>query len=69
GKKTPFVQFHIKQGIVLFVIEAVLAAIPVIGWMVIGVPIVVSLYAMMQALSGKQWELPYIGQYAKKINL
>lgn len=69
GKKTPFVQFHVRQGIVLFVIEAVLAAIPFFGWMVIVVPIVASLYGLMQALAGRQWELPILGKYAKRINL
>ncbi len=69
GKKSPFMQFHVRQGIVLFVIEALLAAIPVIGWMAILVPVVASLYGAMQALAGRQWELPYIGKYAKRINL
>jgi hypothetical protein len=29
----------------------------------------VSIYALLQALSGKWWEMPYLGEYAKKINL
>lgn len=69
GKKSPSVQFHVRQGIVLFVIEAVLAAIPFFGWMLIAVPIVASIYGLLQALSGRQWELPVVGKYAKKINL
>lgn len=69
GKKTPFLIFHLRQGIVLFVIEAILAAIPFFGWMAIIVPILASLYALMQALSGRQWELPVVGKYAKRINL
>jgi uncharacterized membrane protein len=69
GKKSPSVQFHVRQGIVLFVIEAVLAAIPLFGWMLIAVPIIASIYGIMQALAGRQWELPIVGKYAKRINL
>lgn len=69
GKKSPNVQFHVRQGIVLFIIEALFAAIPVIGWMALAVPVVASLYGMLQALAGRQWELPFVGKYAKKINL
>lgn len=68
-KKTPFLQFHVRQGIVLFVIEALFSAVPFIGWFALAVPAVASLYGMLQALAGRQWELPVVGKYAKKINL
>lgn len=69
GKKSAFLLFHVRQGIVLFVVEALLAAIPLFGWMLIAVPIIASVYALLQAMAGKQWELPFLGKYAKRINL
>ncbi|HTM69027.1 MAG TPA: hypothetical protein VL426_07080 [Candidatus Binatia bacterium] len=68
-KKSPFLQFHVRQGIVLFVIEALFSAVPFIGWFALAVPAIASLYGMLQALAGRQWELPVLGRYAKKINL
>jgi len=68
-KKSPFLQFHVRQGIVLFVIEALFSALPFIGWFALAIPAVASLYGMFQALAGRQWELPVLGKYAKKINL
>ncbi len=69
AKQSKFAQFHAKQGLVLFVIELVLGFIPFIGWAAELVLLCVSIYALLQAMSGKYWELPYLGQYAKKINL
>jgi len=53
----------------LFIVEVILGFIPFIGWALALVLLVVSIYALVQALQGQWWELPYLGQYAKKINL
>jgi len=76
-KDSEFCQFHAKQGLVLFIgsfVVMVLGMIPVLGWLII-LPfgwlfiIILSILGIINALAGKQWEMPYLGQYAKKINL
>jgi len=74
-KDSPFAQFHGKQGFLLFVISIglwIIGWFPVIGWFVlffgeIGLTIL-SIVGIIKALSGEKWEIPYIGQYAKKFN-
>ncbi len=71
-KKDPFVNFHLRQGIALFILSVIvsfIAWIPVIGWLIALLFSVLSVYAFIQALMGNKWKLPYIGQYAEKINV
>jgi uncharacterized membrane protein len=74
-RNRPFVQFHAKQGFLLFVCEvaiAMIAWIPVLGWLVgfVGwiAAVVLSILGLVAALSGREWEMPVLGQYAKKFN-
>lgn len=72
AKKDAFVSFHLRQGIVLFAVHVVASAIvwlPVIGWMLALFLLVVSIYGFLQALYGKEWELPHLGKYAKKMRI
>ena len=72
AKQSKFAQFHAKQGMVLFIVDVAvsfIAWIPLVGWALGLAALVVSIYAAVQALNGQYWELPYLGQYAKKINL
>lgn len=78
-RESKFAQFHAKQGLVLLIVEVifgflagVLAIIPVIGWII---DVVVWLYivimiimGLINSLSGKYWEMPLLGQFAKKFN-
>ena len=71
-KKDKFVNFHLRQGIVLFIVDVIASFImwiPVIGWLLGLFLLVLSIYGFIQALTGKKWPLPYIGQYAEKINI
>lgn len=68
-RKSQFLTFHLRQGMVLFFIEAIFTAIPVLGWMMLFLPIVASIYGMLQAYMGREWELPFIAKYARRINL
>ncbi len=80
AKDSPFAQHHAKQGLVLFIAEVVifflngiLAFIPIIGWLVavvlnVGV-VVLALMGIMKSLQGEKWEMPLLGQYAKKIKI
>jgi len=67
-KNSKFCQFHAKQGLVLFIIE-LLGMIPFVGWVLFIAAVIYSVYGIVQALDGKYWEAPIIGEYAKKINL
>jgi uncharacterized membrane protein len=69
SKKNHALQFHLRQGIVLFVVEAIFSALPFIGWMLMFLPIAASIYGFSQAVAGREWTLPLLGKYAKRIRL
>ena len=75
-KDDPFVQFHAKQGLVLFVFEAataIFAAVPILGW--IGSPIlyifwiVLSIIGIINVVKNKKEQLPIIGQLADRFKI
>ncbi len=75
-KDSPYAQFHGKQGLVLLIAWLILNAvgiIPILGWMVAFLGniacIVLMIVGIVNAANGEKKELPWIGEYAKKINL
>ena len=75
-KKSNYVQFHAKQGTVLFIAEVVaffvniLPVICQILWFIAAVFfLVVSITGAKKAYEGKRWDLPILGKYAGKIEL
>jgi uncharacterized membrane protein len=73
GHKKPFIYEHAKQGLALFLLELVLSVIiwvPVIGWALGALGwlfvVVSAVIGIAHALSGKSYEIPFIGQYARK---
>ena len=76
AKNDPFVKFHIKQGLVLLIFEVILGAIsavPVIGWIIGGLgwifSVILFIMGIVNAVGGKEVELPVIGKYGEKINI
>jgi uncharacterized membrane protein len=75
AKEDPFVKFHIKQGLVLLVIEAALWVIgnmvwmlyPVIGIVNIGL-LVLSIIGIINVVQKKEAELPLLGKFASHFN-
>ncbi len=69
-RDSEFVQFHAKQGLVLFIAEVILWWIPFIGWFILG-PIVsiLALIGLIMAAMGRKWKIPVIWSIAEKINL
>ena len=75
--KSPFVRFHAWQNIFLcigciglYIVDAVLAFIPILGWLImlalgIGV-IVVWIMCIVKAASGQKFMIPFIGPLAEK---
>jgi len=71
-KDSKFCQFHAKQGLVLFLVEVVGSLvfwIPVFGWALFVLVVAAAVMGIIKTLAGEYWEMPVIGQYAKKINL
>jgi uncharacterized membrane protein len=77
AKDDPFVKYHVKQGLLLFILSMalwilnmILLRIPFIGWLVsfvLGVGLfVLWLLGLMNALNGKQEPVPLVGQYAEQ---
>lgn len=73
GKKdSAFCQFHAKQGIVLFIawiLVSFLGWIPFVGWAAWVSLLVLNIMAIYKALNGEMWELPWLGDFAKKIKI
>lgn len=72
SKQDRFVHFHIKQGLVLFTIEVAVLLLGMIMWMLIPIldivnlaMVVFSIVGIVNAVQGKEKELPLLGQFAK----
>lgn len=73
-KQSRFVKFHAMQSTAVFVVlvavNLILGVIPIIGWLVslILTPLTFLLWIalMLLALQGKQFKLPYIGDWSEK---
>ncbi|OGF94685.1 hypothetical protein A2Y47_00725 [Candidatus Giovannonibacteria bacterium RIFCSPLOWO2_12_43_8] len=71
AKDDPFVKFHIKQGLVLFVIEV---AVWFIGrmfwpfWMILNIVnlsvLILAIIGIVNAAHGEEKELPVVGKYS-----
>lgn len=71
-RDSDFAQFHAKQGLVLFAIElvgTVIFWIPIFGWLLYVVVVVISIYGFFKAIDGKYWPAPVISRWAERINL
>ena len=72
AKNDPFVKFHIKQGLVLLVIEIILWILgPMFWsiWMLINllnlVVLLFTIIGIVNVVQGKEKELPLIGQFSR----
>jgi uncharacterized membrane protein len=75
-RNSEFAQHHGKQGLVLTIASFAIwlvAWFPFIGWLVgfFGslIFVVLAVVGIMNALQGKYWEMPILGEYAKKIKI
>jgi len=73
AKNDPFVKYHVKQGLSLFLVAVVIqiiAYISIIGWTLVW-PFNILLFVLfvigvMHALNGEQKPLPVIGQLGER---
>ena len=79
-KDNKYVMFYAKQSLVLFIvaiiagiINSILVWIPVLGWIITGVinlfVAILWIISWVYALSEEEKDVPFIGEYARKINL
>jgi uncharacterized membrane protein len=76
AKDNPFVKFHVKQGVVLVVIELgvwvvgmmVPMLFPILGLINLGV-VVLSILGIVNVINKKEAEIPLVGQFAKHVNI
>jgi uncharacterized membrane protein len=73
AKDDPFVKFHIKQGLVLIVVEVALwftvSMFPIIWplWQLLNLAIfILAIIGIINAAQGKEKELPVVGKFAKQ---
>ena len=76
AKDNPFVKFHIKQGLVLFIIEI---AVWFLGmafwpfWMLLQIVnlamLILSIVGIINAVQDKETELPVVGHFAKSFSI
>lgn len=71
-RDSAFTQSHAKQGLVLFIVEIggmFFYWFPIFGQLLLLALILASAYGIKQTLEGKEWEIPYIGKFAEKLNI
>ena len=76
AKDDPFVKFHIKQGLVLLVIEAIVWVVSWFTWMLwplyelvnLGT-LILSIVGIVHVAQGEQKELPLVGEYASNFKI
>jgi len=68
-KEDPYVQFHAKQGVVLFLASIVLWIIPIIGWLLNIAVTIAIIIGFIKAYQGEEYRLPLVADLADKINL
>ena len=67
-KDSKFVQFHAKQGFILFIASIILWFIPVLGWILNLLVVVLVVVGFIKAFSGEYWKIPVVASLAEKIN-
>jgi len=72
-KDDPFINFHIRQGLVILagLIIAVIASvwITIIGNLLALILLILNIIALIQALQGNQWRAPVIGKIADSFKI
>lgn len=64
-KTSPFVRNHVNNGIVLCIIEAILACIPFVGWVAEIAVVVFAIMGIIAAAKDQYFTIPLIGEKFK----
>lgn len=71
-RESAYAQFHAKQGLVLAIgwfIASLLQVIPFFGQLVALALFIINVFAVIKTWNGEAWPLPYLSDWAKKLNL
>lgn len=71
-RSSKFVQFHAKQGVVLFIVEmlvGLLMWIPIFGQLLLILCIIIAVLGVIKAYNGEWWKCPFIYEWSQKIKL
>lgn len=68
SKNSKFAQFHAKQGFVMLLLS-IATIVPFFGHLLGLVLLITAIIAILKTLNGEMWEIPYIYDWSKKINL
>ena len=66
NEKSEFVRFHARQGVVLFVLSVLFSIIPVVGFYLNVLILLLSIGAFIMAFSGEQYKVPIVHYIASK---
>lgn len=76
AKDSAYAKHHGKQGLVLFIAEAIVFfvnIIPILGQIIFTLAMIfffiMSIMGLLKALNGEKWEVPILGKYANKIEI
>lgn len=73
AKDNPFVNFHIRQGLLVLgglIIGSIAANwSAVVGGTLLVLILIADIVALVQALQGRTWKIPGLGQLAEKIRI
>lgn len=73
GKKdSEFVQFHAKQGFILFIVEILASLVvwfPLFGQLFMLLLIIIAVMGVIKALNEEWWEIPIIYDWSKKLKI
>jgi len=61
--KSSFTTFHLRQSLGLIITGALLALVPLIGWLMNVAVFLVWLYAIYHAIQGRKVKVPVLGDY------
>jgi uncharacterized membrane protein len=65
-KDSQFVKFHAMQSIITFGACFILGFIPIVGWFIWIIALVLWIILMVKAYKGEKFKLPVIGDLAEK---
>ncbi|NOX71958.1 MAG: DUF4870 domain-containing protein [Candidatus Micrarchaeota archaeon] len=78
-KRNDFIEFHLRQGLELFLIEVILwllGSILFFLWpltQILGllnaVVFIISIIALIKAVMGEKWKIPLVWEYSQKLKL
>ncbi|MFT7006112.1 MAG: putative membrane protein [Colwellia sp.] len=64
--KSAFTTFHLRQSLGLIITGALLALVPLIGWLMNLIVFLAWLYAIYHAIQGRMEKVPALGEFYQK---